>query len=88
MNIFVEKVVEKMWMKNVYKNKMWNKLIYLNNSFTHDSGFTRVFQNNIDKFYTKISLISYLLNGSFTSFTHRTINTTITFNNKKKEINF
>lgn len=88
MNIFVEKVVEKMWTEDVNKNKMWNKLIDLNNSFTHNFGFTRVFQKNIDRFYTRFSSILYLLNGSFTSFTHRTINTTITFNNKKKEINF
>lgn len=87
MNIFVEKVVEKMWMEDVNKNRMWNKLMYLDNSFTHNSGFTRVFPKNIDRFYTKFSSILYLLNGSFTSFAHRTINTTITFN-KEKENNF
>ena len=70
MNKFVEKVVEKMWTKNVKKSEMWNCLIKYNISTL---SFTKYF----DIFYTWFSSKLPLLKSSFTTYAHRTTDTTI-----------
>ena len=77
MNKFVEKVVEKMWTKNVKKSEMWNCLIKYNISTL---SFTKYF----DIFYTWFSLKLPLLILSFTTYAHRTTNTTTLLINKRK----
>ncbi len=77
MNKFVEKVVEKMWTKNVKKSEMWNCLIKYNISTL---SFTKYF----DIFYTWFSLNLPLLILSFTTYSHRTTNTTTLLINKRK----
>ncbi len=69
-NKFVEKVVEKMWTKNVKKCGMWNSSTKADNS-------TLSFTKNIDTFCTWFSSKLPLLKSSFTTYAHRTTNTTI-----------
>lgn len=88
MNKSVEKVVKKMWTKDVNKYKLWNKVVHYLECFEHFNAFKQSFKNNFDSFCTKIFSKLPLLNGSFTTFTHRTINTTTVFINKGNEINF
>lgn len=85
-NKIVEKLVEKMWMLNVDKMKMWNSENTLLPFFTQKPSYKRFMQKLLDRFYTLKIAIFNLLNMSFTSFTHRTTNTTTLLNNK--EINF
>ncbi len=77
MNKFVEKVVEKMWTKNVKKCGMWNSSTKADNS-------TLSFTKNIDTFCTWFSSKLPLLKSSFTTYAHRTTNTTTLLINKRK----
>ena len=88
MDKIVEKVVEKMWMLNVKKCEMWNNQLSKINFFTQAVTFKQSFANLLDSFYTKYLVVFNLLNVSFPTFTHRTINTTTVFINKGNEINF
>ena len=87
-NKLVEKMVEKMWMLNVKKSKMWNNQLSKFDVFTQRPIFKQSFAKYLDSFYTKKMTVSNLLKMSFTTFTHRTINTTTVFINKENEINF
>ncbi len=88
MNKIVEKVVEKMWMLNVKKCEMWNNQLSRIDFFTQTATFKQSFANLLDSFYTKYLIVLNLLNASFPTFTHRTINTTTVFINKGNKINF
>ncbi len=68
-NKFVEKVVEKMWTKDVKKSKMWNYLM-------RGSIYTTSFTKNFDIFYTRFSPKPPLLKMGFITYAHRTTNTT------------
>ncbi len=88
MNKSVEKTVESMWMKNVKKSKLWNNVIHYVGCFKQINSFKQSFKNSFDSFYTVIFKKLPLLNVSFATFTHRTINTTTVFINKENGINF
>ena len=83
----VQKCAQKSWKLFVQKcqkvEKFTQKL-----SFTQAKvDFKQVFAIFNHNFHTQFLFNSPLLSEGFTLFAHRTINTTITFNNKK-EINF
>ena len=84
---YVQKSAQKTCKLIVQKWQTINKIVR-KISFTQAKvGFKQVFAIFYHNFHTLFLLIYSLLNGSFTLFTHRTTNTTITFNNKE-EINF
>ena len=83
----VQKSAQKTWKLIVQKNKNVESFIK-NCSFTQAKvDFKQVFAIFYHNFHTQFLFNSPLLSESFAPFAHRTINTTITFNNKE-EINF
>ena len=84
----VQKSAQKTWKLIVQKNKNVDSFIK-NCSFTQAKvDFKQVFAIFYHNFHTPFSSYLPLLSLSFTPFTHRTTNTTITFNNKEEKINF
>lgn len=75
----VKNVAENWWTKNVDNLKMWTNSISKLLKMSKTTSFSHFFQNLLDSFYTTKNAFSYLLNLSFTRFTHRTINTTTIF---------
>ena len=56
-------------------------------NYSQKTVFARSFKNNINEICTSILSASYLATEGFTSFAHRTINTTTLLLNKKRLIN-
>ena len=84
---YVQKSAQKTCKLIVQKWQTINKIVR-KISFTQAKvGFKQVFAIFYHNFHTLFLSTYSLLNDSFTLFTHRTTNTTITFNNKE-EINF
>ncbi len=68
----VKKCAQNWWNKNVQKNRKRSFTQLLKNS-------TEVFQSFIDILYTNKELINYLLNLSFTHYSHSSTITTTTY---------
>ena len=84
---YVKKCVQKLCKLIVQKWQTINKIVR-KISFTQAKvDFKQVFAIFYHNFHTQFLFNSPLLSESFAPFAHRTINTTITFNNKE-EINF
>lgn len=83
----VQKYAQKTWKLIVQKIKIVESFIKKCSFSQAKVGFKQVFAIFYHNFHTQFLFNSSLLNQSFAPFAHRTINTTITFNNKE-EINF
>ncbi len=79
----VQKYEQKTWKEIVQKNQTVESFKQKNSFPQKDVAFKQVFQKFIHQFRTNTLISFSLLSESFTLFTHRTINTTITFNNKE-----
>ena len=84
----VQKCAQKTWklfVQNYQKVEKFTQKM----SFTQAKvDFKQVFAIFYHNFHTQFLFNSPLLSESFAPFAHRTINTTITFNNKEEKINF
>jgi len=83
----VQKYAQKSWKLFVQNCQKVEKIIKKMSFSQAKVGFKQVFAIFYHNFHTQFLFNSSLLNQSFAPFAHRTINTTITFNNKE-EINF